>query len=152
VISPHQPAAPALPVTFRPWLATRVLAGLAVSVVVSLVALALLLPDIDAGDRWVFVGFSALVVVGLAFLARPRLRADESGLEIVNVGRRRRLGWAEVVAVRLGPGDPWLVLDLDDGTTVSAMGVQSADGARGRHTAAQVAALVAVHSGTPRDD
>ena len=99
-----------------------------------------------------FVGFAVLVVVGLAFLARPHVRADDEGLEIVNVGRRRRLGWAEVVAVRLGPGDPWLVLDLDDGTTISAMGVQSSDGARARRIAGQVAALVARNSATPRDD
>ena len=150
--APTRPVAPPLPVTFRPWLATRMLAGLAVGVAASLVGLAILLPQIDTRDRWVFVGFAVLVLVGLGFLARPRLRADDAGLEIVNVWRRRRLGWAEVVAVRLGPGDPWLVLDLDHGTTAAAMGVQSADGARGRRVAAQVALLVAEHSATPRND
>lgn len=149
---PTNSRAPALPVTFRPWLATRVLAVLAVSVAVSLVALALVLAGISTRDRWSFIGFAVLVVVGLAFLARPRLRADENGLEVVNVWRRRRLGWTEIVAVRLGPGDPWLVLDLDDGTTAAAMGVQSADGVRGRRVADQIAALVAEHSATPRDD
>ncbi len=145
-------SAPALPVTFRPWLATRILALLAVLVTVSLVALAIKLPNINPRDRWSFVGFAGLVVVGLWFLGRPRLRADEDGLEVVNVWRRRRLSWAQVVAVRLGPGDPWLVLDLDDGTTAAAMGVQSSDGDRGRRVAAQVAALVDLHSATPRDD
>ena len=149
---PNRPALPALPVTFRPRLATWILAGLAVSVMVSLVALAIVLPSVSTRDRWSFVGFAVLVVIGLAFLARPRVRADHDGLEIVNVWRRRRLDWAEVVAVRLGPSDPWLVLDLDDGTTVAAMGVQSADGARGREVAAQLAALVVAHSVTPRDD
>jgi hypothetical protein len=125
---------------------------LAVLVSVSLIALAIVLPGITTRDRWTFVVFAGLVVIGLAFLARPRLRADADGLEIVNVWRRRRLAWAEVVAVRLGPGDPWLVLDLDDGTTVAAMGVQSADGAYGRRVAQQVATLIAEHSATPRND
>lgn len=141
-----------MPVTFRPWLATWVLAGLAICVAMSLVALAILLEGVGVRDRWGFVGLAVLVVVGLGFLARPRLRADTDGLEVVNVWRRRRLAWGEVVAVRLGPGDPWLVLDLDDGSTAAAMGVQSADGARGRRVAAQVAALVADHSATTGDD
>jgi len=139
-------------VTFRPWLATWILAGLAVSVSVSLVGLAIVLPSVTTRDRLTFVGFAGLVVIGLAFLARPRVRADQDGLEVVNVWRRRRLAWAEVVSVRLGPGDPWLVLDLDDGTTAAAMGVQSADGARGRRVADQIAALVALHGAAPRND
>jgi len=139
-------------VTFRPWLATWMLIGLAIAVTAALGTLAVVLPGIDTRDRWGFVGLAALVVVGLSFLARPRVRADLDGLEIVNVWRRRRLRWPEVVAVRLGPGDPWLVLDLDDGTTAAAMGVQSADGLRGRRAAAQIAALVAANSVTPRDD
>ncbi|MBA2478259.1 MAG: PH domain-containing protein [Sporichthyaceae bacterium] len=137
--------------TFRPWLATWMLIGLALAVTAALGTLAVVLPGIDTRDRWGFVGLAALVVVGLSFLARPRVRADLDGLEIVNVWRRRRLGWPEVVAVRLGPGDPWLVLDLDDGTTAAAMGVQSADGVRGRRAAAQIAALVAANTVTPRD-
>jgi len=147
-----QPNTPALPVTFRPWLATRVLAGLAIGVSVCLIGLAILLPGIAARDRWAFVGFAVIVVVGLGFLARPRVRADDDGLEVVNVWRRRHLDWAEVVAVRLGPGDPWLVLDLDDGTTAAAMGVQSADGERGQRVALQISALLAARTATPRDD
>ncbi len=137
--------------TFRPWLATWMLIGLAVAVIAALGTLAVVLPGIDTRDRWGFVGLAALVVVGLSFLARPRVRADLDGLDIVNVWRRRQLRWPEVVAVRLGPGDPWLVLDLDDGTTVAAMGVQSADGVRGRRAATQIAALVAANSVAPRD-
>jgi hypothetical protein len=143
---------PALPVTFRPWLATRVLALLAVLTTVSLIALAIELPNINTRDRWSFAVFAVLVDIGLWFLARPCLRANHDGLEVVNVWRSRRLSWAQVLAVRLGPGDPWLVLDLDDGTTAAAMGVQSADGERGRRVAAQVAALIDLHSVPQRDD
>ena len=66
--------------------------------------------------------------------------------------RRRRVDWAEIVAVRLGPDDPWVYLDLADGTALAAMGIQSADGDRARAAATELAALVAARSQTPRDD
>ena len=35
-----------------------------------------------------------------------------------------------MVAAHLGRGAPWATLDLDDGTTVAAMGIQGSDGDR----------------------
>ena len=58
---------------------------------------------------------------------------------MVNGYRSRRFEWNEVVAVTLRPGSPWAVLDLADGTTVPAMGIQGSDGAR---ATAQVRASV----------
>ena len=45
------------------------------------------------------------------------------GLTVVNGYRKRHLEWAQVVSVQLPPGAPWPSLDLDDGTTISAMGI-----------------------------
>ena len=150
---------PTLPTTFRPQRALWMLVGLAIAVTVSLVALALVLPspgETTAGfktdDRVGFVILTLIIDGGLAILGRPRVRADQHGLEVINVARKHRLAWAQVIAVRMRPGDAWMVLDLDDGTTLNAMGVQAADGLRGRQQAAQIAALVAAHSATPRDD
>lgn len=152
------PTPPRLPVTFRPYLARRVLLGLAVVVTAAIGVVTAILPPATAvggfstGDRLAMVAFAVLVLAGLWLLDRPRIRADESGLEVTNVFRRRRLEWAEVVAVSLRPGDPWLVLDLDDGSTLAAMGVQTSDGERARVAAEQVAALVVSRSATARDD
>ena len=91
----------------------------------------------------------------LAFLygiARSAIRADPDGLRIVNVYKVRRLEWAQVVHVRLQPGDPWAVLDIDDGTTIKAMAIQGSDGRRARRATEQLRGLVEEHSRTPRDD
>ncbi len=83
------------------------------------------------------LGFSCLYA-----LARSRVQAREDGLVVVNGYRKRVFAWAEIVAVRLSPGAPWVVLDLADGTTSSAMGIQGSDGARARTAVRQLRALV----------
>ena len=60
-------------------------------------------------------------------LARSRVVARQDGLTVVN-GPRPAAEWNEVVAVSLRPGSPWAVLDLGDGTTVPALGIQASDG------------------------
>ena len=76
-------------------------------------------------------------------LARSRVVAETERLVVVNGYKRRELAWAEVVAVHLPPGAPWAVLDLADGTTVSAMGIQGSDGARARTAVRQLRAVQA---------
>ena len=34
------------------------------------------------------------------------------------------LAWAEIVQVNLRPGDPWVFLNLSDGTSLPALGIQ----------------------------
>ena len=48
---------------------------------------------------------------------------------------------------RLAPGDPWLQLDLADGTTMAAMGIQGTDGGYGQAQARALAAAVVAHTG-----
>jgi len=61
---------------------------------------------------------------------------------VVNGYRRREYEWAEIVAVHLPPGAPWMTLDLSDGTTASALGIQGSDGARARTAVRQLRALL----------
>ena len=68
-----------------------------------------------------------------------------------NLIRTTRLEWAQIVAVRLGGGNPWVSLDLDDGETLAVMGIQRADGERGQAEAKRLATLVALHSRTAQD-
>ncbi|WP_333774413.1 PH domain-containing protein [Streptomyces sp. IBSBF 3136] len=114
---------PDLPVTFRPG-PTRVIlltAGVVIFLVISGIALLL---DLGPGERLTFVVTAALIFGVLAQLARVRVVADESGVTVVNIASRRRLAWAEIVQVNLRPGDPWVFLNLGDGTSLPALGIQ----------------------------
>lgn len=145
-----------LPRTWRPRLGRVVAYGMALLVLILPTALWLRLP-LASRQAWspeqlatVAAGYLAIAVV-LHLLARPRVRADRGGLTVVNMVRSRRLDWAEVIAVRLGSGDPWVMLDLSDGTTLPAMAIQSADGARARQAVAELDVLVTQMTGIAPD-
>ena len=89
--------------------------------------------------------FLGAVAIGHA-LGRCRVDATESGLRVVNGYRSHDLTWPQVLAVRLAPGDPWARLDLADGTTISAMGIQGSDGERARRQVAGLRALIEAHA------
>jgi hypothetical protein len=91
---------------------------------------------------------STVVVLGGLFyaagyaLARSRVLAESTRLVVVNGYRRHEYAWAEVLAVHLAPGAPWAVLDLADGTSQPAMGIQGSDGARAQRAVAELRLLV----------
>ena len=113
-----------------------------------------------ASVRAEFTVFQRLTLLALGLmlgsggyaLARSRVVAHEDGLTVVNGYRTRRFEWAEVLAVTLRPGSPWAVLDLSDGTSVPAMGIQGSDGGRATRQVREVRALVAEYSRTDKDD
>jgi hypothetical protein len=115
---------PALPVTFRPGRTRAVLltAGIAIFVVITTVAM--LLEQLTPGEKLSFVFTGALLFAVLAVLARVKVVADESGVTVVNIVSRRRLAWAEILKVNLRPGDPWVFIDLSDGTSLPVLGIQ----------------------------
>ncbi|WP_181764026.1 PH domain-containing protein [Streptomyces albidus (ex Kaewkla and Franco 2022)] len=115
---------PALPVTFRPTRTRVVLISVGVAVFAVLTLIGLTIPASSPGERVSFV-FTGLLFLGvLLLLSRPHVIADEGGVTVVNLTTRRRLEWAEVLGVILRPGDPWVSLDLADGTNLPAMGIQ----------------------------
>ena len=136
-----------LPHTWRP-LGVRVAS--AVLGIGLLVVCALAWVGFDDETRARFTPFQrgTLVFLGLvAFAAwfalmRSRVVAERDRLVVVNGYRRREYEWAEVIAVHLPPGAPWVTLDLADGTTVPAMGIQGSDGARARRAVRELRALV----------
>ena len=137
---------------FRPVRGRRVALGFAVAQAVVLLALAVVLPGAGWFDR---IGFAAVAVAVAAVLLRfGLLRADPSpaGLVVRNLVHREDLSWEQIVAVRFGDGDPWVMLDLSDGDVLAVMAIQRADGAHGVTDARRLAALVAAGSGTARDD
>lgn len=133
---------PVLPVTFRPG-HTRVIlltAGLAIFVTIS--GVALLLEQLGPGEKLSFIVTGGLIFWVLAQLARVKVVADESGVTVVNIAGKRRLEWAEILRVNLRPGDPWVFLDLSDGTSLPALGIQP--GIAKQHAIADAKALRAL--------
>jgi len=138
---------PSLPHTFRP---------LGVRIMITVLGALLLLVSVvtwfafpaEVRDQFTLEQRGTLVLLGLILygagyaLARSRVVAREDGVTVVNGYRSRRYEWNEVLAVSLRPGSPWAVLDLADGTTVAAMGIQGSDGARAAAQARQLRGLV----------
>ncbi|WP_100835151.1 PH domain-containing protein [Kitasatospora fiedleri] len=123
------PAPAALPVTWTPRRNRAVLYALCAVLVVLFSVLAVVLPESWQFNDRVMMACSGLLfaAVGL-MLARPKVVADAEGLTVVNFVRSRRLSWAEVVRVNFRAGDPWVVLDLADGTALAAVGIQPGGG------------------------
>ncbi|MFF5789563.1 PH domain-containing protein [Streptomyces sp. NPDC012693] len=119
-----QPSVPALPVTFRPGRTRAVLLTAGVVMFVVITAVALMLERLGPGERLSFVFTAALLSGVLVLLSRPKVVADDEGVTVVNITRTRRLAWAEILKVNLRPGDAWVFLDLSDGTSLPALGIQ----------------------------
>ncbi|MBD0711435.1 MULTISPECIES: PH domain-containing protein [unclassified Streptomyces] len=119
-----QPSAPALPVTFRPGRTRAILLTMGAAMFVVITAVALMLERLGPGERASFVFTAALLAGVLVLLSRPKVVADDQGVTVVNITRTRRLAWAEILKVNLRPGDPWVFLDLSDGTSLPALGIQ----------------------------
>jgi len=93
-------------------------------------------------QRGTLVAFGLLIFAVWFALVRSRVVAEDERLVVVNGYRRREFAWAQVVAVRLPPGAPWVTLDLADGTTVSAMGIQGSDGSRARRAVRELRSVL----------
>jgi hypothetical protein len=132
---------------FRPVRARAVVYVCAAAVLVTLVTLAVVLPSggphpWGPGSRLGVVLFALVAVSVLHRLASVRVEASDDGILVANVIGRRRLEWAEVVGVRLSRDDPWMLLDLSDGTALAAMGVQKSEGERALRQAREFARMV----------
>jgi hypothetical protein len=146
-----------LPHTFRPFgvrIAVYVLGGLLV--LVTAVIWFTFPPSIRA--KFTVFQLSTVLVLGLGFLAlgwglaRSRVEARTAGVRLVNGYRVHDYEWSEVLAITLRPGSPWAVMDLSDGTSVSAVGIQGSDGPRAMAQVRQLRRLVEDNSRTDRDD
>jgi hypothetical protein len=139
---------PSLPHTWRPLgvrLAVIFFGGLlAVVCVAGWVAVG---PDVR-GKVTAYQLATLLLIAALALsvawgLVRCQVTATSRGLVVVNGYRQHSYAWAEIVAVHMPMGAPWVTLDLADGTTVSTLGIQAADGDRAKDAVRQLRLLVA---------
>lgn len=139
---------PTLPHTWRP-LGVR-LAGIVFGSMLLVVCLFAWF-TFDEQTRAAFTPFQrgTVVVLGLLFfsvgfaMARSRVVAETDRLVVINGFRRHDYEWAEVLAIHLPPGAPWAVLDLSDGTSQAALGIQGSDGGRAQHAVAELRLLIA---------
>ncbi|MET9573195.1 PH domain-containing protein [Streptomyces virginiae] len=122
--SAAQPVPPTLPVTFRPTRTRAVLLGVGLAMFATITAIAVMLENLSPGERISFVFTAVLLSSVLVLLSRPKVAADEDGVTVVNLTNTRRLAWAEILRVNLRPGDPWVFLDLSDGTSLPVLGIQ----------------------------
>lgn len=139
---------PSLPLTFRPLgvrIAINVAGGLLllVTLVMWFALPGAVRDQFTVAQIVTVVGLGAMMYVGGYALARSRVIARADGLTVVNGYKTRRLEWNEVLAVQLRSGSPWAMLDLSDGTSVAAMGIQGSDGPRAAQQVREVRALVA---------
>ncbi|MEU6707411.1 PH domain-containing protein [Streptomyces wuyuanensis] len=143
---------PTLPVTFRPTRTRAVLLTVGAVMFAVITAVAVALEKLSPGERISFV-FTAVLFFGvLALLSRPKVVADARGVTVVNLTRTRRLDWAEIVRVNLRPGDPWVFLDLSDGTSLPVLGIQPGIARHHAIRDARALRLLAESRGTGSDD
>ncbi|GAA2100381.1 PH domain-containing protein [Actinomadura alba] len=132
-----------LPVTWRPFRSRVIAYTLASVITLGMITLAIVIaPPFGIADRLGLVFFGMAISAILHMLARSRVVADERGLTVVNPLRTHRYDWAEVLRVTMVQGDPWPTLDLADGTSVGAMGIQGSEGERARRAITELQALL----------
>lgn len=146
------PGSPTLPRTFRPRRARITIWVISAVLLAIMGSISFLLPDsgwrpFGVADRIGVFGCGLFIVAFLSRHASVRAIADADGLLVVNMFKRRRLQWGEILSVRLRKGDPWVFLDLSDGQTLAVMGIQGSDGAAAAAAARELADLV--HRFTP---
>ncbi len=139
---------PQLPHTWRPF-GVRMAGALFGGALLVVCAFAWFSFDAETRARFTPFQRGTVVFLGLLFfsagfaMARSRVVAETDRLVVVNGFRTRAYEWAEVLAVHLPPGAPWAVLDLADGTSQPAMGIQGSDGGRARRAVAELRLLLA---------
>jgi hypothetical protein len=138
-----RPPAPALPHTWRPF-GVRMAGSVVGGGLLVVCVLAWIGFDEETQARFTtfqrgtVIAFGLLAFLLLFALLRSRVVAETERLVVVNGYRRREFEWAQLVAVHLPPGAPWATIDLADGTTVAAMGIQGSDGDRARRAVRQL--------------
>jgi hypothetical protein len=138
----------AIPHTWRP-LGVRLAGAFFGGLLLAVCAVAWFTFDAETRAKFTVFQRGTLVFLGLVVFAagfalvRSRVVAETDRLVVVNGYRKRSYEWPEVLAVHLPPGAPWAVLDLADGTSAPAMGIQGSDGGRARLAVRQLRTLLA---------
>lgn len=119
--------------------------GIGVTVLAASIAMAVLVPGFDLGNRLLFVVFGLVIAWFCHREASVRVVAERDRIIVRNLLRTWQLDWPQVIGVSFPAGDPWAHLDLSSGRTLPVMAFQRTDGARGLQLAREFAELVRIH-------
>lgn len=145
--SPGRAPGPRLPRTWRPF-GARIAASVGGF---GLLAVCLVcwfaFDDSVRAEFTVFDKLTMFAIFLMAFAAwwaliRSRVVAETGRLVVINGFRRHEYDYAEILAIHLSRGAPWAVLDLSDGTSMSALALQGSDGDRARTAVRQIRKLL----------
>ncbi len=123
-------------VLVRPRKIRRVAIPAAAVVLAACVVSGLLLGNTPTGvifrpsDQVAMIGIGVVLAAAILLLVRPRLRADEEGLEVRNSVSTHRFAWSEVVAISFPDGASCARVELPDDENKPIMAIQSVDGDR----------------------
>ncbi|MGA8112641.1 MAG: PH domain-containing protein [Actinocatenispora sp.] len=98
-------------------------------------------------DQVAMVVLGALIALGIMAFARPRVRADETGIRVRNIIGGYELPWEVVRAVRFSRHSPWASLELADDDEVTLMAVQAADKDYALDAVRTLRRMLAAHGG-----
>jgi len=99
------------------------------------------------GDQIAMVILGALIALGIMTIARPRVRADASGVTVRNIIGGYQLPWDVVRAVRFSRNSPWASLELADDDEVAIMAIQAVDKEYALDAVRALRRLLAAHGG-----
>lgn len=138
---------------FRPYFTRILTVVLAVTIVVSFALLSWGLTTLE-WSAWSRLDILWMNALGLLFgVAVWRIGAiaafvTDEALIVRNIIGTTRVEWSRILSISYHPrgGDSWVMLDLSDGSTLSVMAIQSADGDRARRACDRLRRLVDTYS------
>lgn len=100
-------------------------------------------------DQVGLIGVGILVAAAIMMVARPRLRADASGVWVRNVLGETFFEWPLVYRIGFHEGSHWAVLELADDETFPVTAIQAMDRQRAVQSLKAVRAVHATYAPTP---
>lgn len=120
----------------RPRKVRKVAIPVAVLLVLVFLGVAVTLRETPTGayfqvaDQVAMALLGVLLAGGALLLARPRMRADHTGVEVRGVITTRHYPWHRVRAIGFPDGAPWARLELPNDEYTPIMAIQATDGER----------------------
>ena len=117
--------------TYRPMGARVVAYGGCVALIAVTIVVGIALPPEITFTPFELVTLAFTLLAMLAILhgiGRSYVRVDDTGLEVLNGYRRRRIPWGVMRGISMNRGAPWPTLVLHDDERVMLFAIQGSDG------------------------
>lgn len=143
-----------MPTIARPVKIRRYVIPVAALLLAALVVAGVLMRNTPTGATFGSADQVAMIAIGVILaglvllLLRPRVHADEHGIEVRNVFNRRRFDWSDVRAVSFPDGSPWARVELLADEYYPVMAIQAHDGVRAVEAMRELRALHREHGGS----